>query len=285
MFHSLCPLKTLQYNGRHDALHKGDYTMNIPANSLPKETKVPEQQDEMEQFKKNYARHYNENNSEITEKKYLSAKFYFSAELSFLPEQLKHYPALDFGAGHGLLLRYLKESGFSHTMGIDIDPTLAAEAATYLHPYKIPVINRDAFEFLPTQQNHFGLITAFDVIEHFPLKEGFKIVKAIYDALVPGGIAVFRTPNMANIFGAYSLYIDITHQMGFTEHNLTDLLYHGGFQEAHLHVPNWAEGHPNTLKFAESKKFHEYLFSLQDRTPARCFDKNIVVYGVKHKKD
>ncbi len=236
----------------------------------------------MKQFKKNYAHHYIKHKpKEVTEDNYISARYYFAAELEFLPDELKHYPALDLGAGRGLLLRYLSESGFVNAMGIDVDPTLAAEAAAYLRPYKIPVINRDAFDFLPTQKDQFGLITVFDVIEHFPLTEGFAFVKAIYDALIPGGVAVFRTPNMANIFGGYSLYMDITHQMGFTEHNLADLLYHGGFSVAELHVPNWPQGHPNTVKFEESRKIHEHLFSLQDRTRTRCFDKNIVVYGVK----
>ena len=241
-----------------------------------------EQREIMEQFKKNYAHHYIKHKpKEVTEDNYINARYYYSAELAFLPDELKHYPALDLGAGRGLLLRYLRESGFVNAMGIDVDPTLAAEAAAYLRPYKIPVINRDAFDFLPTQKNQFGLITVFDVIEHFPLVEGFKLVRAIHDALIPGGVAVFRAPNMANIFGGFSLYMDITHQMGFTEHNLTDLLRHSGFPVAKLHVPDWAQGHPNTVKFEESRKIHEQLFSLQDRTRTRCFDKNIVVYGIK----
>ena len=240
------------------------------------------QHEMMEQFKKNYAHHYVKHKSqEVTEDNYISAKYYYAAELAFLPDVLKHYPALDLGAGRGLLLRYLKESGFINAMGIDVDPTLAVEAAAYLRPYKIPVINRDAFDFLPTQKNQFGLITVFDVIEHFPLAEGFKLVRAIHDALIPGGVAVFRAPNMANIFGGFSLYMDITHQMGFTEHNLTDLLRHSGFSAAELHVPDWPQGQPKTAKFEESRKIHEHLFSLQDRTRTRCFDKNIVVYGIK----
>ena len=241
-----------------------------------------EQYEIMELFKKNYAHHYTRHMSrEVSESDYVSASYYYSSELAFLPDELKQYRTLDLGAGRGLLLRYLKEIGFVNAMGIDVDPNLAAEAAAYLRPFGIPVINRDAFDFLPVQKEQFGLITAFDIIEHFSLAECFMLVKAIYEALLPGGVAVFRAPNMANIFGGFSLYMDITHQMGFTEHNLTDLLRHGGFSVSELYIAEWPKGHHKTVKFEESRKFHEHLFSLQDRTHTRCFDKNIVVYGVK----
>ena len=236
----------------------------------------------IESFKKTYGRHYQKCNPGSTnEGAYRSAQFYYAAELAFLPERLKPAPALEIGAGHGLLLRFLHEKGFSSLMGIDIDAELASIAAQYLRPYKIPVLNKDAFVFLQTQKEHFGLVTAFDVIEHFPLEDGFTFAKSIHRSLLPGGIAVFRTINMANIFGCYSLYIDLTHQMGYTERNLVELILQAGFSRAELYLPEWLPGHPNTEKLNESRKVHEYLFSLQDRSVAKCFDKNVIVYGVK----
>lgn len=234
----------------------------------------------MEQFKKTYSHHFAKMNS-IPEAAYSSAFFYYSSELAFLPSCLKKHNALDVGAGHGLLLRYLKEQGFTSLAGIDIDAELARQAAGYLEKYGVPVLNCNVFDFLPSRKEQYGLITAFDIIEHFSLEEGFKFLKTIYDALMPGGILVLRTLNMANLFGGYSRYMDITHQMGFTDRSLVEFVHQAGFSSANLYLPQWPKGHPLTEKFNESKKIHEYLFSLIDRTATQCFDKNIVVYGVK----
>ncbi|HZF60274.1 MAG TPA: glycosyltransferase [Desulfovibrio sp.] len=234
----------------------------------------------IEQLKTSYSRHYGKMNT-TQEAAYNSAFFYYSAELAFLPSCLKKHNALDIGVGHGYLLRYLKEQGFNDLMGIDIDTELANHSANYLKTYNIPVFNYDAFDFLPSRVEHFGLITAFDVIEHFPLEEGLKFLTNIYNSLVPGGIVVLRTPNMANLFGGYSRYMDLTHQMGFTDHSLVEFIYQAGFSSSSLYLPKWPAGHPLTKNFDESKKIHEYLFSLADRTATQCFDKNIVAYGIK----
>jgi SAM-dependent methyltransferase len=243
-------------------------------------------EDVMTALKNNFYIDYYKVNGDTIQESFenIASDFYFTSELSFLPDRIKQSPALDMGVGLGRLLIFLKSQGFTSLMGIDIDPVLARNAAACCKRFAIPVLHYDALKFLPSMPNHFGLITGFDIIEHFSLSDGYKLLQAIYNALLPGGIAVLRTINMANIFGGFSRYIDLTHQIGFTEHSLLQLFNIAGFSKARLHLPKWPEGHPLTEKFKKQTKIHQRLFSLSHRTPTMCYDKNIVVYGVKDER-
>jgi len=84
---------------------------------------------------------------------------------------------------------------------------------------------------------------------------------------------------MANFFGVFSRYIDLTHQIGFTEFSLTHLLREAGFSDVGVHAPAWPSDHPLGAKLLESRRIHDQLFSLQDRSTPKSFDKNLVMWA------
>ena len=52
-----------------------------------------------------------------------------------------------------------------------------------------------------------------------------------YQALKEGGSVIIKTPSMANPFSLMNRYIDITHELGFTEHSLKEVLDIAGFKD------------------------------------------------------
>jgi hypothetical protein len=66
----------------------------------------------------------------------------------------------------------------------------------------------------------------------FAPANGLEMLKAIYNSLRPGGIAIIQTPNMSAISAGFSRFIEITHVTGFTESSLHEALLLSGFAQA-----------------------------------------------------
>lgn len=73
------------------------------------------------------------------------------------------------------------------------------------------------------------------VLEHIPKKVIVKALELVHKSLRKGGIFIVKVPNMANPFGLYSRYIDITHETGFTEYSLYEVLNVAGFGNISIH--------------------------------------------------
>jgi 2-polyprenyl-3-methyl-5-hydroxy-6-metoxy-1,4-benzoquinol methylase len=116
---------------------------------------------------------------------------------------------LDLGCGYGELLMLLNSKGFTQTEGIDISPQ-QIEMAKELNVPNVQVA--DAFAYLGSQKNAIDIITGIDIIEHFSKDELVKLLALIKEALKPGGIAIFRTPNMDAPFTSTYAFGDYTHQ-------------------------------------------------------------------------
>ncbi len=229
--------------------------------------------------KASYADHYTQLNHGDLDGVYHAAAFYYGAELDALlplPAARAQVRALDVGCGYGLLLRFLLARGVGAVDGIELDPRLHAIARNFAAGAGT-VWCGDAMRTLPTLSARYDLVTAYDLIEHFDKDDALRFAAAVHGALAPGGRAVFRTPNMANVLGVYSRCMDLTHQVGFTEQSLTQLLHLAGFQRVELALPEFPPGHPLSEKIARSRAFHRELFELQDRAMPRCFDKNLVM--------
>jgi 2-polyprenyl-3-methyl-5-hydroxy-6-metoxy-1,4-benzoquinol methylase len=210
---------------------------------------------------------------------YQACLFYYRGELEPLLPVSRQARCLDIGCGFGHLPRFLLERGFQRVGGVEIDARLHAEARAYLGNRMEFLHHGDAIPFLESQEGAFDFVTLFDVIEHFTLDDGVALARRILKALKPGGRVVMRTPNMANIFGCYSRHMDLTHQIGFTEQSLAQMLRLAGYSEVGVHVPQWDPAHPLTPGLIESANFHRKLFGLQDRSTPRSFEKNIVVHA------
>jgi 2-polyprenyl-3-methyl-5-hydroxy-6-metoxy-1,4-benzoquinol methylase len=154
----------------------------------------------------------------------------------------KDAPILEIGCGAGHFLYYLKKRGYLNFLGIDISESQVKFCSETITPN---VKHADVFEFLADKRNSYTVISSSDVIEHIPKEQVIPFLKQIYQALKPGGILLLKLPNMSNPFSLDSRYRDFTHECGFTEESMYQVLYMAGFQSISLY-PSHVFG--NSLK-------------------------------------
>ena len=133
---------------------------------------------------------------------------------------------LDIGCGMGFCLVALSRLGFKESSGIDISP---AQVNAALRLGVAAELVEDTEKFLLDNTGRFGLITAFDLIEHLPVDKQLGMIRAMNAALTPGGMLVATVPNANSSWASRYRYIDWTHTSAFTEDSLSFLLEAGGF--------------------------------------------------------
>mgnify|MGYP001219787509 CR=1 FL=1 len=258
--------------------------INSTVNNIHKhnlESKLQTEDEINKNLKSDYHHHFKKMNPGNSESTYKASCFYYNAEiLPNLPSDT-NAKILDAGSGLGHLLRFLHENRYINIYGVEIDKNLHNLSTLYTKKYGLTIYLNDLNKFLENQFETYDMVLAIDIIEHFDLNEAVFTVKNIYNSLKKNGKALFRTPNMANIFGVYSRYMDLTHRNGFTEFSLAQLLREAGFAASHLHIPQWDSTHPLTHNLMESRDFHRKLFNLQDRVTPNSFDKNITMLAIK----
>lgn len=225
---------------------------------------------------RDYAAHLLRVNQDgLSDDAWRAAASYYRAELQPLLPPDRDAAICEVGFGLGHLLRWLHEQGYRDLCAADRDPDLCRLAAQRLPGARVHCT--DATAFLRQHPGRFDLLLAYDLLEHFDLPAAAEFAAAARAALRPGGTAVFRTPNMANVLGGYSRFMDLTHRTGFTEQSLRQLLLQAGFLAVDLVQPDWRHDPTMAERLQRSRAFHRELFALQDRSTPRCFDKNLVV--------
>ena len=130
----------------------------------------------------------------------------------------------------GHFLYFLEKEGYTNYWGIDISPT-------QIQFVRDNVTKRasvaDVFDYLNTNDT-FNVIAANDVIEHIPRDKTLHFLALIYDSLEPNGLLLVKTLNMSNPFGLQLRYQDFTHEEGFTQYSLRQVLSSSGFQEIRI---------------------------------------------------
>lgn len=134
---------------------------------------------------------------------------------------------LDVGCGTGHFLYYLKKRGHKNFLGIDISPQQVEFCKKNL---SVNVELADAISFLKGKEGKYTVVVAHDVLEHVPKEDVFTFLELIYGALKREGIFIIRVPNMSNPFSLDSRYRDFTHETGFTEKSLYQILSNVGFR-------------------------------------------------------
>ena len=133
------------------------------------------------------------------------------------------------GCGPGNLLYLLAQDGYTNLTGID----LSAEQIDLARQWcpTATILQGDVQEFLQQHPGHFGLITGFDIIEHFRKDELLPFMTRIITALRPGGRLILQTPNAESPMVGAVAYGDFTHEWFFTPASLADLLRLSGFEQ------------------------------------------------------
>jgi 2-polyprenyl-3-methyl-5-hydroxy-6-metoxy-1,4-benzoquinol methylase len=150
----------------------------------------------------------------------------FSCNLGKLIPESKTAAILDIGCGMGHFLAYLEKRGYTNCTGIDVS---AEQVQCCQEHLKSKVYQAgDIVEFL---RNHAGwdCVILKDVIEHLKRDGVIPILSTICESLNTRGTLLIETGNLASFTGPYLRYIDFTHESGFTENSLKQVLRAAGF--------------------------------------------------------
>jgi O-antigen chain-terminating methyltransferase len=138
-------------------------------------------------------------------------------------------PVLDLGSGRGEWLGLLTKAGMT-AKGIEQNLHLVAQSRTE----GLDVIEGDILQHLSqTPDESMGAITAFHVAEHLELETLIRLIDEVLRVLAPGGVAIFETPNPANVLvGSCNFYFDPTHRNPIPSPVLKFFFDNRGFESA-----------------------------------------------------
>lgn len=113
-------------------------------------------------------------------------------------------------------------------MGIDLSPDNIEFCRNNITSH---VQLAGAFEYLASKKNYYSVISANAVLEHISKDKVIQFLAMIHRALRHGGILLLKIPNMSNPFSIQLRYRDFTHECGFTEKSIYQVLYISGFRD------------------------------------------------------
>ena len=141
----------------------------------------------------------------------------------------KNSKVLDIGIGRGEMLTCMKNWNYgSDYLGIDISPSTVEFCKTLGLNCELV---EDTVEWLKQHENSFAVITLLDVLEHVPKGQVIDFLKAIRLALVKTGTLIIQVPNLQAPEGFLHQFNDFTHETGFVEHSLRQVLLTSGFNK------------------------------------------------------
>lgn len=198
--------------------------------------------------------------------------------LKYLPSD-KRARILDLGCGMGHFLYFLKRQGYKDFLGVDS----SEQEIHYCKDKGYPVEKDDIFAFLDKDIEKFDAVIFNDVIEHLTKEQILNILAKIYKSLRTNGVLLIKTINMANFITASGgRYIDITHEIGFTEESLRQVCLLSGFKNVKIKGTDIYIFYLNPLnylaKFAAFilSKLFRILFLLYGRKTSHISTKDIL---------
>jgi cyclopropane fatty-acyl-phospholipid synthase-like methyltransferase len=214
----------------------------------------------------------------LTEEEYENISRHYEITYGKVLPSDKNAKILDIGCGTGHFLYYLKKRGYSNFLGIDISPEQVKFCKQNISE-KTQLA--DAFEFLKDKQTVYDVIVAHDFLEHIPKSKTRLFLNFVYTSLTKTGLLLIRVPNMSNPFSLDSRYRDFTHQIGFTEKSLYQLLRTTGFRN--IQISSTAiqiRSFRNRVRSLLVDLVHtclRFLYYIQDFTVPKHLGKNLIV--------
>jgi SAM-dependent methyltransferase len=145
----------------------------------------------------------------------------------FFPED-RDTAVLDAGCGYGALLHTLRAAGYRNLTGVET----SAEQVMTAHELGLGCVRKgDLVEMLrAAPEKSYGVIVAFDVLEHFTKDEILDVLQLMHRALQSGGTLLLHVPNGEAIFPGRIFFGDFTHQTAFTARSLHQVAAYCGFE-------------------------------------------------------
>jgi 2-polyprenyl-3-methyl-5-hydroxy-6-metoxy-1,4-benzoquinol methylase len=133
-------------------------------------------------------------------------------------------PVLDIACGAGQFLYFLRQEGFSNTIGVDIDKEQIAIGAQL----GLNCEHGDAAKFLEGNVTRYSMISCLDILEHMTQAEACHLLDLVRSHLRAEGRLIISVPNAESPRAMSVLYGDITHETAFTRTSLGEMLMCNG---------------------------------------------------------
>lgn len=206
-------------------------------------------------------------------------------ERYFRRNYLPHLPRradariVDLGCGLGHFLFFLQRAGYTNILGVDV----GRECIDACRARGFPVVEEEICTFLEQQSEPADAFILNDVLEHQTKDLMWLMLELIRRRLAPRGVLLVKVPNVAHPFlGTDSRYLDITHEVGFNENSLEQVLLMAGFTDVHVFGPDIyvtrnpvVNGVARTLA-ALLDTLYSLIFRFYGRTETTIFRKNII---------
>lgn len=209
---------------------------------------------------------------------YLQERYFRKNYLPYLPQQ-NTARIVDLGCGLGHFLFFLQRAGYTNILGVDV----GRECIDACRARGFPVVEEEICVFLEQQSDPIDAFILNDVLEHQTKDLMWLILELIRQRLAPGGVLLVKVPNVAHpLLGTDSRYLDITHEVGFNENSLEQVLLMAGFTNVRVFGPDiYVTGNPlvNALARAVAALFDRIFglfFHFYGRTETKIFRKNII---------
>ena len=136
---------------------------------------------------------------------------------------------LELGSGTGEFLCYLKSKGVKRFNGVERDIQAVEAMPKDLKPF---IALANIWDYLDqiAESTTFDHVVMLDVLEHFSVVEGYRLLTKLHDILVPEGLVVLRLPNMESPWGGIYQFSDLTHLSSYTPGSLEQLATASGYK-------------------------------------------------------
>lgn len=129
---------------------------------------------------------------------------------------------LELGCNKGYLLNVLNKKGYHTATGVDLSKG-DLQIARHIAP-QADFVEADIFSFLDQSEQFFDVVILKALIEHIEKNRVLELLEKIYRALRPGGVVLIDVYNADWFFSHHDRYMDFTHETGFTQESLTQIL-------------------------------------------------------------
>lgn len=189
---------------------------------------------------------------------------------------------IDIGCGVGFLLHWLSSKNNLIIEGIDISEGMINIARKIL-PNSVITYKGNALNYLKGKSNQYKGIFALDLLEHIESDDILlELLETIFEALLPGGFFAIKVPNMANLTGSHSRYMDLTHARGFTSQSLRQMFGSVGFENIKVYgtIPIGIKQH---LRRMIEDRLHWIVYRICGHGQESIFSRDLYCVGTKTK--
>jgi 2-polyprenyl-3-methyl-5-hydroxy-6-metoxy-1,4-benzoquinol methylase len=164
---------------------------------------------------------------------------------------------LDLGCGYGSFVSFLQSKNYTNVTGVDLSTQEISICKKLFAPYNF--VQDDILNFVSSTETKFDVVYLSHVIEHIKKEDLFVFLEGVKRILNDRGIFVIIAPNSAAYFNAAAnRYGDLTHEIGFTELSLRQVLMVSGF--SHIDAKNYYGTGKRGLRFLRRSVL--FLFEL-----------------------